>query len=143
MPHAATGAGSSRPSTVIGRGGSGVGAGPGDDRAVGDLELGAVAGAVDGAVRDLVAQAPDVRADRAEGLEDALGRLGDHDLGVGEDHAAADRDVGGLAEHGAARAGRAGRLLAGPGRMRWRPGAAVAGATASAGPGAWPSSFAS
>src|SRR2546423_6548561 len=43
--------------------------GTGGDRAGGDLELGAVAGAVDGAVADLADQALHVGADGADGLE--------------------------------------------------------------------------
>ena len=112
--------------TVIGAVGQRAGRRARDDRAGGDRELGAVAGAVDGAVGDLVAQAADVRADRAEALEDVLGRLGDHDLGVGEDLPAADRDVRGLAEQGSRCGGAAwsaalpGRRL--PRRPRWRRG---------------------
>src|SRR6185437_834770 len=72
-----------------------------DDRAVSDLELGAVARAVDRAVRHLVAHAPDVGADRAEGLELALGRLGNDYLGGRVDLSAAHGDLAGHAEHGA------------------------------------------
>jgi hypothetical protein len=82
-------------------GGQRPGGRAGDDRAVGDLELAAVTGAVDRAVRDLVAEAPDVGADGAEGLVDARGRLGDDDLLVHEYLAATDRDVGHRAEQGA------------------------------------------
>jgi hypothetical protein len=73
-----------------------------DNRPVADLELAAVAGAVDRAAGDLVAQAPDMSADRAEGLVLALGRLGDHHFRVRVDHAAAHRDVAGRAEQRAA-----------------------------------------
>src|SRR5690242_17888732 len=69
-----------------------------DHRGVGDAVLAAVAGAVDGAVGDLVHRAALMGADRREGLELALLRLGDHDLLLLEDLAAADRDVALLGE---------------------------------------------
>jgi hypothetical protein len=104
-------------------GGERCGGGAGDDRAVGDLEFAAVTRAVDRAVRDLVADAADVGADSAEGLEHSLGRLGDDDLLVEEDHAAAHRDVAHHAEQGARRgaAAHAGGLARrGRGRRRRR-----------------------
>ena len=65
------------------------------DRAVGDGVAAAVARAVDRAVRDGVQLAPVVRADDAEPAELARRGLGDDDPAVGEDAAAADRDVPG------------------------------------------------
>ncbi len=62
--------------------------------AVLDREGAAVALAVDVAVRDRADDAALVGADGREALELALGRLGDHDLLVVEDRAAADLDVG-------------------------------------------------
>src|ERR1700722_17299558 len=67
--------------------------GPGDHAAVLDAELAAVTGAVDGAAGDLVHEALQVGADRAEPLELARRGLGDHDL-LGREHLpAADRDL--------------------------------------------------
>src|ERR1700742_3394321 len=66
-----------------------------DDRAVGDAEPAAVAWAVDRAIRHAADGAPGVRAHRAEPVELAGFRLGEHDFLVGQDPAAADRDVGG------------------------------------------------
>ena len=68
---------------------------PGDVAAVGDRELAAVAAAVDGAGGDAGQRAALVGAGGGEALEGALGRLGDHDVLVVQDHAAADRHVGG------------------------------------------------
>ncbi len=73
------------PFIVISFAGSGRGAGPCDHRGVGDAVLAAVAGAVDGSVGDLVHRAALMGADRREGLELALLRLGDHDLLLLED----------------------------------------------------------
>jgi hypothetical protein len=82
------------------RGGQRGGGRARDHRTVGDLELCAVARAVDRAVRDLVAEAPDMSADRAEGLELALSRLGDYHLGGRVDHPSAYGDGGSHPERG-------------------------------------------
>ena len=82
------------PFTVTVLAGSGLVAGPSRHRARRDVELAAVAVAVDGAVADLRHRAAHVRADGAEGLELARRRLGDDRLGGRDDRAATDRDVG-------------------------------------------------
>src|ERR1700722_19785970 len=66
-----------------------------DDVTRRDAVLAAVTRAVDGAVADLVDDAPHVGAHRAERLELAGRRLGDDDLLDREDLAAARRDLGG------------------------------------------------
>ena len=67
--------------------------GPGNHAAVLDAELAAMTGAVDSATGDLVHQALQVRADRAERLELTRCGLGDHDLLGGEHLPATDRDL--------------------------------------------------
>src|SRR5690606_35871977 len=69
--------------------------------AVGDGEVAVVAGAVDDPVRDALHGAPPVGAGRRERLELTGRRLGDHDLAVGEDLAAALGDLRGRGERAA------------------------------------------
>ena len=109
--------------------------------AVGDRRTAAVARAVDRAAVDVDDGAALVGADRGERLERARRRLGDHQLGVGDTIAAADRDVGGGGERcrrrrasaapGCAGGGGRGRGLGGGRRRRSRVsdgGAGAAGA---------------
>ena len=98
---------SNRPRPISAFDSSGSVAGSLGDRAV-EVELAAVAWAVDRAVGHLVHRAPLVRAGRGEPLELTGGGLGDHD--VVDDHTRADRDVGGLGDRATAGAGSAGAV---------------------------------
>jgi AraC-like DNA-binding protein len=82
----------------------------GYDRTIGDAVLAAVTRAVDRPAGHRVDDAALMRADRGERVEGAGLWLRDHDLLGGEDHAAADGDVGRLGQDG------------GPAPARRRPG---------------------